>query len=60
MVTRSLVSVADDDEPGRPRLLDQGAVECLFKPFGETALPAALNTALRVDQRRYQSVTARN
>ena len=31
----------------RSRLLAQGAVECLFKPFGETALLDALNTALR-------------
>ena len=32
----------------RPRLLAQGAVECLFKPFSETALLDALNAALRV------------
>lgn len=32
----------------RPRLIELGAVECLFKPFSETALLAALNTALRV------------
>lgn len=36
------------DETVRPRLLEQGAVECLFKPFSETALLEALNTALRV------------
>jgi FixJ family two-component response regulator len=36
------------DETVRPRLLDAGAVECLFKPFSETALLAALNSALRV------------
>jgi FixJ family two-component response regulator len=30
----------------RPRLLQQGAVECLFKPFSDTALLAALQTAL--------------
>ena len=28
----------------RPRLLAQGAVECLFKPFSEAALLDALNT----------------
>jgi FixJ family two-component response regulator len=36
------------DETVRPRLLQQGAVECLFKPFSESALLAALDTALRV------------
>ena len=38
---------AHQDETVRPRLLAQGAVECLFKPFSETALLAALDTALR-------------
>lgn len=32
----------------RPRLIAQGAVECLFKPFEPNDLLAALNTALRV------------
>jgi FixJ family two-component response regulator len=32
----------------RPRLLERGAVECLFKPFSDTALLEALNAALRV------------
>jgi FixJ family two-component response regulator len=36
------------DESVRGRLLGEGAVECLFKPFSETALLDALNTALRV------------
>ena len=36
------------DETVRPRLLAQGAVECLFKPFSETALLEALHAALRV------------
>jgi len=36
------------DESVRARLLREGAVECLFKPFSETALLDALNTALRV------------
>jgi FixJ family two-component response regulator len=39
---------AHRDENIRPRLLEQGAVECLFKPFSDTALLEALNTALRV------------
>jgi FixJ family two-component response regulator len=34
------------DEGFRPRILEQGAVECLFKPFSEAALLAAINTAL--------------
>ena len=38
---------ADGDESVRPRLLAQGAVECLIKPFSETALLDALNAALR-------------
>jgi len=36
------------DETVRPRMLEQGAVECLFKPFSETALLEAVATALRV------------
>lgn len=35
------------DETVRPRLLEEGAVECLFKPFSDTALLGALNAALR-------------
>lgn len=31
----------------RPRVLKQGAVACLFKPFSDTALREALNSALR-------------
>jgi FixJ family two-component response regulator len=38
------------DEGVRPRLLERGAVECLFKPFSDTALLAALNAALRVSR----------
>jgi FixJ family two-component response regulator len=37
---------AHGDGTVRPRLLEQGAVECLFKPFSDTALLGALNTAL--------------
>ena len=39
---------ANGDRTVRPRLLAQGAVECLFKPFSDTALLAALKTALRM------------
>ena len=39
---------ASGDPTIRPRLLEQGAVECLFKPFSETALLDALNAALRM------------
>jgi FixJ family two-component response regulator len=38
---------AHADESIRPRLLQQGAVECLFKPFTETALLAAISSAMR-------------
>jgi FixJ family two-component response regulator len=38
---------AHSDETDRPRLLRSGAVECLFKPFSDTALRAALDAALR-------------
>jgi len=38
---------AHSDATVRPRLLQQGAVECLFKPFSETALLEAINAALR-------------
>ncbi len=37
---------AHKDEADRPRLLQQGAVDCLFKPFSETALLDALNAVL--------------
>ena len=39
---------ADADETIRTRALEQGAVECLFKPFSDTALLEAVNAALRV------------
>ena len=38
---------ARGDESVRPRALEQGAVACLFKPFSDTALLDALNSALR-------------
>ena len=37
---------AHGDETDRPRLLAQGAVACLFKPFSEAALLEALQAAL--------------
>jgi CheY-like chemotaxis protein len=37
------------DQTIRRRLLENGAVECLFKPFSHTALREALNAALRKD-----------
>jgi FixJ family two-component response regulator len=40
---------AHRDENVRPRLLEQGAVECLFKPFSDTSLLDAVNAALRVN-----------
>jgi FixJ family two-component response regulator len=39
---------ANGDESLRPLALAQGAVECLFKPFSESALLNALTAALRV------------
>ena len=38
---------AQRDETVRSRLIEQGAVACLFKPFSETARLDALNAALR-------------
>ena len=37
-------------ETVRSRLLARGAVECLAKPFSDTALLAALNAALRLSR----------
>jgi FixJ family two-component response regulator len=37
---------ADRDMIVRQRLIEQGAVECLFKPFSDTALLDAVNSAL--------------
>ena len=37
---------AHRDESVRSRVLEQGAVGCLFKPFSDTALLEAINTAL--------------
>ncbi|TPI76260.1 response regulator [Mesorhizobium sp. B2-8-9] len=35
------------DDTVRPRLIEQGAVACLFKPFSDAALQEALNSAFR-------------
>ena len=39
---------ANGDRTVRPRLLAQGAAECLFKPFSDVALLEALTAALRM------------
>nr|WP_294522185.1 response regulator [uncultured Rhodopila sp.] len=39
---------AHGDDAMRPQMLALGAVECLFKPFSDTALFGALNAALGV------------
>ena len=38
---------ANRDESIRPRVLEAGAVDCLFKPFSEAAMLEALDAALR-------------
>jgi FixJ family two-component response regulator len=42
------ITAHGDQATTRARLIAQGAVECLFKPFSETALREAVNAALRV------------
>jgi len=37
---------ANRDDRVRPQLIEQGAVDCLLKPFTETALLTAVNAAL--------------
>ncbi len=37
---------AQREETVRPQVLEQGAIECLFKPFSDTALLAAVSLAL--------------
>jgi len=39
---------AKKNETVRPQALKQGAVECLFKPFSDTALLDAISAALQV------------
>jgi FixJ family two-component response regulator len=41
---------AQADETVRPRSLEQGAVECLFKPFSDTALFETLRAIFRVSE----------
>ena len=43
---------ASPDESVREPLLKQGAVECLFKPFSESALSAAIDAALEASRHR--------
>jgi FixJ family two-component response regulator len=45
------------DNAVRPRLLALGAVECLLKPFSETALLEAVRAALRRSDHRPASAT---
>ena len=40
---------AQRDATMRRHLIEQGAVECLFKPFSDAALQEALNLALRMN-----------
>ena len=37
------------DDTVRPRLIEHGAVDCLFKPFSDDALQEALNSALHLN-----------
>jgi len=37
---------AQREESVRPQVLEQGAIDCLFKPFSDTALLEAINSAL--------------
>ena len=37
------------DDALRRRLIAEGAVDCLYKPFGDAALQQALGVALRLD-----------
>lgn len=43
---RIVFITANADENTRPQLLEAGAVECLVKPFSESALLAAVTMAL--------------
>ena len=46
VVTPTVFITARKDEAVRSRLISEGAVECLFKPFSDTALLEALNKAV--------------
>ena len=41
---------ASTDKAVRPQLIERGAVECLFKPFSDTAMLEALNSAFHPKQ----------
>jgi FixJ family two-component response regulator len=45
----TIIITAHRDNTVRSRMLEQGAVECLIKPFSDTSLLAALNTALQIE-----------
>jgi FixJ family two-component response regulator len=45
---RIVFITAHGDESIRPVMLERGAVECLFKPFSDTALLGAINAACRL------------
>jgi FixJ family two-component response regulator len=38
---------ASTDQSVRPRLIEGGAIDCLFKPFSDTSLLEAVNSALQ-------------
>lgn len=40
---------AQRDEAIRSRMIERGAVECLFKPFSDVALLEAVNKSLRIN-----------
>jgi FixJ family two-component response regulator len=41
---------ASTDKAVRPQLIERGAVECLFKPFSDTAMLEALNSVFHPTQ----------
>jgi FixJ family two-component response regulator len=47
MTTPVIFITALKDETVRARMLERGAVDCLFKPFSNTDLLLSLNSALR-------------
>lgn len=48
VVVAVIFITAHVDDALRCRLIEEGAVECLFKPFSEKALNSALQAAFRV------------
>jgi len=51
---------AHQDEAVRLGVLAEGAIECLFKPFSDTALLAALETVLRANSKLNGRLTIRS